>query len=119
MKTDRLAFYIPDPVTGEIAWLFSDGTYARVDPNGIIADQITPTNPKWSRSLDDVKRLKRENARFFAKCHKVLDEFEENFDYEGCVEKLRALEEEFGLRFPFHPEPPPRYEPNFEPPPEI
>ena len=119
MKTDRLAFYIPDPVTGEIIWLFSDGTYARVDPNGIISSQVTPTNPKWSRSLDDVKRLKRENARFFAKCHKVLDEFEENFDYEGCVNKLLALEEEFGLRFPFHPEPPPRYEPDFEPPPEI
>lgn len=118
MKTDRLAFYIPDPVTGEIIWLFSDGTYARVAPNGVIANQITPMNPKWSRSLDDVKRLKRENARFFARCHKVLDEYEEDFNYEACVEKLRNVEQEFGLRFPFHPEPPPRYEPEFEPPPE-
>lgn len=118
IKTDRLAFYIPDPVTGEIVWLFTDGTYARVDPNGILGSQITPTSPKWSRSLDDVKRLKRENARFYAKCHKVLDEFEENFNYDECVEKLRNVEDEFGLRFPFHPEPPPRYEPEFEPPPE-
>ena len=111
MKTDRLAFYVPDPVTGEIVWLFSDGTYAKVEPNGMLADQTTPTNPKWSRSLDDVKRLKRENARFFAQCHKVLDDFEKDFDYEACIDKLQDLEEKFGLRFPFHPQPMPTYEP--------
>ncbi|WP_273412262.1 HNH endonuclease signature motif containing protein [Corynebacterium appendicis] len=111
MKTDRLAFYVPDPVTGEIVWLFSDGTYAKVEPNGMLADQTTPTNPKWSRSLDDVKRLKRENARFFAQCHKVLDDFEQDFDYAACIDKLQELEEKFGLRFPFHPQPMPSYEP--------
>ena len=111
VKTDRLAFYIPDPVTGEIVWLFGDGTYARVEPNGVLESQITPTNPKWSRSLDDVKRLKRENARFFAQCHKVLDDYEEDFDYEACLEKLLDLEEKYRLRFPFHPEPWPTYEP--------
>ncbi|SIS49946.1 HNH endonuclease [Corynebacterium appendicis CIP 107643] len=111
MKTDRLAFYIPDPVTGEIVWFFSDGTYAKVEPNGMLADQTTPTNPKWSRSLDDVKRLKRENARFFAQCHKVLDDFEQDFDYATCIDKLQELEEKFGLRFPFHPQPIPSYEP--------
>ena len=111
MKTDRLAFYVPDPVTGEIVWLFSDGTYAKVEPNGMLSDQTTPTNPKWSRSLDDVKRLKRENARFFAQCHKVLDDFEKDFDYEACIDKLQELEAKFGLRFPFHPQPMPTYEP--------
>lgn len=119
MKTDRLAFYVPDPVTGEIVWMFANGTYARVEPDSVLEGQITPTNPKWSRTLDDVKRLKRKNARFFAKCHRVLDDFEEDFDYEACIGKLQELEREYELRFPFHPEPPPRpYDPEFEPPPE-
>lgn len=111
MKTDRLAFYVPDPVTGEVVWLFADGTYARVEPESVLESQITPTNPKWSRSLNDVRRLKRENARFFAQCHKVLDDFEKDFDYEACLEKLLELEEKYKLRFPFHPEPMPTYEP--------
>ncbi|HIX78647.1 MAG TPA: hypothetical protein H9978_01630 [Candidatus Corynebacterium faecipullorum] len=28
MKTDRRAFYLVDPTTGDVVWLFSDGTYA-------------------------------------------------------------------------------------------
>ena len=40
MKTDRRAYYIPDPVTGELVWLFPDGTYQRTDPEGFIHSQV-------------------------------------------------------------------------------
>lgn len=118
-KTDRTAFYIPDPVSKEIVWLFADGSYARVDNNGFLHEQTTPVAPKWSISLPDWKRLKRHRAQFFAKCHTVMDEYEEDSDYDKCVAALNDLEEEFKLEFPYHPVPlPTEPDPEFEPPPE-
>lgn len=117
MKTDRRATYIPDPVTGEIVWLFADGTYSRVDPNGFLHEQISPVKPRWQRSLTDWQRLRRAKSRFFALCHTILDDYEKDFDYHGCVERLEEVEAKYELKFPFHPVPPPRDpDPDYEPP---
>lgn len=37
VKTDKRAFYITDPVTGEIFWLFADGTWESTLPSGPVA----------------------------------------------------------------------------------
>ena len=105
VKTDRRAFYIPDPVSGEIVWLFSNGTYARVRPNGFLHSQITPTDPRWKSTLADVEERNRKKARFFARGHRILDAYEEHFKYERCLAELTALEVEYGMEFPFHPQP--------------
>lgn len=103
-KTDKRAMYVPDPVTGDIVWLFSDGTYALVDPEGLFARHTTPTAPRWKCTLDDVQRLKREREQFFAKGHAILDTYDIDGDYESCVAALLDLEREYHLDFPFYPE---------------
>lgn len=121
MKTDRRAFYVPDPVTGEIIWLFDDGTYARTEPEGFIGSQVSPTAPRWRSSTEDIDRLKRKKAHFFAKGHTIIDAYEtglprptneklEKCDqspitYEECLKAIAELEKEFGMEFPFRPDP--------------
>lgn len=132
MKTDRRAFYVPDPVTGEIIWLFDDGTYARTEPEGFIGTQVTPTAPRWRASTEDSLRSKRKKAHFFAKGHTLIDAYEnrephpsvkntvknivENTEdntetgdlspitYEECLEAIAELEKDYGLEFPFRPD---------------
>lgn len=125
MKTDRRAFYVPDPVTGEIIWLFDDGTYARTESEGFIGAQVTPTAPRWRASSEDIQRRRRKNAHFFAKGHTLIDAYEarrpaptnadsetstdtntEPITYEECMTAITELEREFGMDFPFRPEPP-------------
>lgn len=129
-KTDRRGFYVPDPVTGEIIWLFDDGTYARTEPEGLIGTQVTPTAPRWRSSTEDIERLKRKKAHFFAKGHTLIDAYEAHLPrptkekaansgeltggspdpapmtHEECLEAIIELEREFGMEFPFRPEPP-------------
>ena len=104
VKTDRRAFYVPDPVTGDIVWLFADGTYAVVDPEGLFARHTTPTAPRWKCTLDDIQRIKRDREQFFAKGHAILDAYDIDRDYEACVAALIELEREYRLEFPFYPE---------------
>lgn len=130
LKTDRRGFYVPDPVTGEIIWLFDDGTYARTEPEGFIGTQVTPTAPRWRSSTEDIERLKRKKAHFFAKGHTLIDAYEAHLPrptnekaansgeltgespdpapmtHEECLEAITELEREFGMEFPFRPEPP-------------
>ena len=103
-KTDKRAMYVPDPVTGDIVWLFSDGTYAIVDTEGLFARHTTPTAPRWKCTLDDIQRLKREREQFLAKGHTILDTYDIDSDFEACVAALIELEREFSLDFPFFPE---------------
>lgn len=124
LKTDRRGFYVPDPITGEIIWLFDDGTYARTEPEGFIGTQVTPTAPRWRSSTEDIERLKRKKAHFFAKGHTLIDAYEAHLPrptnektetdqgsdsapmtYEECLEAIAELEKEFGMEFPFRPEP--------------
>lgn len=100
MKTDRRAFYVPDPVTGDIVWLFEDGTYTVVEPSGLLANQITPTTPRWRSSLQSVRNLRSRIAEFNAKCHTVVDRFDNDLNIDLARAEIAKLEEEYGLHFP-------------------
>lgn len=121
VKTDRRAFYFPDPHTGDIIWIFADGTWSMSASEGVLYEQITPTNPRWRSNLTSVRQNRAKVAEFHAKCHRVMDEFDKDLDEDKATAAIEALEEESGLSFPFRPEPP--YveplppEPDFEEPP--
>lgn len=106
LKTDKRAYYLPDPVTGEIVWLFSDGTYRCTQPTGFLASLVTPTAPKWRHTLEDIQRLNRKKARFYARGHKLIDDYETdpNPNPEHYLAAIQALEKEFGMVFPFKPD---------------
>lgn len=116
-KTDRRATYIPDPVTGDIVWLFDDGTYTIVEPEGILHEQITPTSPRWCSSLASVRAIRAVTAEFLAKCHTVADQFDRDLNLEAAKEKIAALEEEYGRTFPFELNHPPKTRQEEGPPP--
>lgn len=109
-KTDKRGYYVPDPVTGDIVWLFDDGTYALTQPEGFITSQVTPVAPRWRHSLEDIERLKRKKAHFFAQGHKLIDDYENSHrtisTYRDCISSLEDLEKEFASEFPFRPERP-------------
>lgn len=117
-KTDRRAFYVPDPVTGDIVWLFEDGTYTIVEPEGILHEQITPTTPRWRSSLDHVRKNRATTAEFMAKCHTVADQFDRDLDLDKAREQIAELEEEYGRTFPIELKLPPE-KPQAEGPPPI
>lgn len=121
VKTDRRAFYIPDPHTGDIVWCFSDGAWELSSSRGLIWEQITPTSPRWRSSLRNVRNNRSRTAEFFAKCHTVLDQFDVDLDLAKASAAIEALEGEYELRFPFRPElpyqEPDPVEPDFEEPP--
>ena len=116
VKTDKRAFYLPDPATGEIVWLFEDGTYAITSPEGFLPDQVTPVLPHWKSSLEDLRRRKKKSAHFYAKAHTLIDAYDAGAPYTETIAALEKLEEEYDMRFPFAPEPPPEAPP--APPPE-
>lgn len=85
---------------------------------------MTPTAPRWRSSTEDIERLKRKKAHFFAKGHTLIDAYEAHLPrptnekteagqdsdsapmtYEECLEAIAELEKEFGMEFPFRPEP--------------
>lgn len=105
VKTDRRGFYVRDDVTGEIIWLFADGRWVATEDNGIFDDYTTPTNPRWSATLDQVRTRRSRVSRFNAKCHAVCDTYEVDGDLDTCQEEIRKLEKEYGLRFEFTPQP--------------
>lgn len=105
-KTDRLAFYFPDPHTGDIVWCFGDGTYLIVEPTGLLYDQITPTTPRWRSSLANVCANRDRAAEFNAKGHAILDEFETDQDLARAETRIRELEDEYNMVFEFRPEMP-------------
>ena len=116
VKTDRRAFYVPDPATGDIIWLFADGTYAMSNNNGLFSEQITPVNPRWRSSLDSIRKNKARASQFYAKCHRVVDTFERDGDYAACSSALQKLEQEYGYTFDHYPPPPPPEPDDLEPP---
>lgn len=107
VKTDRRAFYVPDPDTGEIVWLFEDGTYLLEDPEGFLGDHLVPRNPEWKQTLADVQSDRRHAAEFYAKAHAVADRLDAGEDEAQCLKDIKELEEEYGIRFPFQLETPP------------
>lgn len=106
MKTDRRIFYIPDPYSGDIIWLFADGTYVVTAEEGLLRDQITPFNPRWQSSMSAVRKNRARTAEFFAKGHKILDTFDQDLDLEQATAAIEDLEQEYGMKFGFTPEMP-------------
>ncbi|MCT1445126.1 HNH endonuclease [Corynebacterium sanguinis] len=103
VKTDRRAYYVPDPATGDIVWLFPDGTYQLSQPEGFIGEHISPHNPRWNIDLDSRLRERDRVRTFFARGHKILDDFDLTQNVHDCMEALVDLEREFGMTFPFEP----------------
>ncbi|GAB3087704.1 HNH endonuclease signature motif containing protein [Corynebacterium aquatimens] len=103
IKTDRRAFYIADPDSGDVVWLFNDGTYALEHSDGFLKSQLTPRNPRWKKSLADVQEQRRHVADFYAKAHTIADKIEKASDEElaDLYLELLSLENEYGLRFEF------------------
>lgn len=106
IKTDHRAFYVPDPATGDIIWLFADGTYEIAAPEGILRKQVVPTGPRWCSSLSTVRENRARAAEFYAKGHTILDRFENDLDLAKATAALGALEQEYDMRFPFAPQMP-------------
>ncbi|WKD56647.1 HNH endonuclease [Corynebacterium capitovis DSM 44611] len=100
VKTDRRAFYIPDPVTGDIVWLFPDGTYLLSRPDGPLHGQVTPVGPHWQSSLAQVRANRDNAARFYAACHAACDKYETT-DPATLSAALASLEQEYGLAFDY------------------
>ncbi|MGV0446418.1 HNH endonuclease signature motif containing protein [Corynebacterium sanguinis] len=103
VKTDRRAYYIPDPTTGDIVWLFADGTYALTEPDGFITTQLGADNPRWNHSLDQRRVLRDRVATFLAKGHTILDAYDTTGNYDTCIEALTRLEQEYRMTFPHKP----------------
>ncbi|QYH19367.1 HNH endonuclease [Corynebacterium aquatimens] len=104
LKTDRRAFYVPDPSTGDIIWLFSDGTYAIRQDAGVLRSQITPVNPRWRSSVEQRQKAKDRAAEFLAKGHALLDEYETTHNLDHYLRAIDQLEREYDMEFPFLPE---------------
>ena len=62
VKTDGRARYIMDPITGDVAWLFSDGTFEIDRDQGPLAPRTVNWKQTWQQYLDMRKRP-RGNAR--------------------------------------------------------
>ncbi|MDY5785138.1 HNH endonuclease signature motif containing protein [Corynebacterium sp.] len=105
IKTDKRAFYVPDPATGDVIWLFANGTWLTASNNGILRDQITPESPRWATTVENNHRSIAATARFNAMCHALCDAYEHDGDYEKCIAGIRKLEQEFELTFECTPAP--------------
>ncbi|WP_141738157.1 HNH endonuclease signature motif containing protein, partial [Corynebacterium sp. HMSC30G07] len=116
LKTDKRGFYVPDPDTGEILWLFANGTYETCTPDSLIAHNTHAQAPRWKSNLEQVCARRNRVAQFYAKGHKILDDFDNHHNNLGQADaQIAALEEEYGLIFPIKavlPEPLPK-EPDF------
>ena len=62
VKTDGRAQYIMDPITGDVVWLFSDGTFEVDRAQGPLAPRTVNWKQTWQQYLDMRKRP-RSNTR--------------------------------------------------------
>ncbi|MGD7001659.1 HNH endonuclease signature motif containing protein [Corynebacterium halotolerans] len=58
-KTDEQACYLLDPATGDVYWLFGDGTWAVDRADGPLA----PRQKRWTQTLSQRLRARRERAQ--------------------------------------------------------
>ena len=59
IKTDGGAFYIMDPRTGDIVWLFDDGRWEYDEPQGPLA----PKNKNWALTVGQAIAARRAAAK--------------------------------------------------------
>ena len=86
VKTDRRAFYIMDPFTREIYWLFSDGSWETSLPSGPMSEG----KARWAQTVTQANSSRRRNARAFAQmmaevddvAEKIAEEILQEFDDE-------------------------------------
>lgn len=62
VKTDKRAFYVNDPIAGDIYWLFSDGRWEVASADGPLA----PDKAHWLRTMGQVAEARAENCRLVA-----------------------------------------------------
>ena len=58
VKTDGRAFYVMDPHTRDINWLFEDGTWTTTEPSGPLA----PKNKNWVQTFAQTMTAHRARA---------------------------------------------------------
>lgn len=58
MKTDGRVFYLMDPVTRVVYWLFEDGTWVTTEPNGPLAGK----NKNWVQTFAQAESQRKANA---------------------------------------------------------
>lgn len=114
VKTDKRAFYLPDPATGDIVWLFADGTYTTTRPDGILDRFTAPTSPRWVTTLAQRRQKLADDFEFEARCHAAVDKYERFPDIWECWKELEALEKEFGRKFEYWPEGPDEDDPYWD-----
>ncbi len=105
VKTDKQAFYVPDPATGDIIWLYEDGHYEIAESEGILDQQLGTPHPRWVSSLEAVKQNRAKMAEFNARGHAIMDQYDRDGDVVSCELALAELEDAFGMCFQFHPDP--------------
>ncbi|GAB3076707.1 HNH endonuclease signature motif containing protein [Corynebacterium aquatimens] len=103
VKTDRRAYYLVDPSSGDIVWLFDDGTYALNQPDGFIGDHLTPRDPQWKQTLTDIQVARRHASEFYARAHAIADKIENAYDRKEdpaeLFKELHELEQLYGISF--------------------
>ena len=114
IKTDKRAYYVPDPATGDIVWLFADGTYTTSKPEGILDRFTAPTSPRWVTTLAQKYQKLADAAEFDARCHAAVDKYEHTQDFWACYQELEALEKQFGKRFEYWPLEPDEFDPYWD-----
>ena len=58
IKTDGRAFYIKDPISGDIVWLFEDSTWVYDEASGPLAAK----NRRWAQTVAQATQRRRHNA---------------------------------------------------------
>ena len=98
MKTDGRAFYILDPDTGDVVWLFEDGTWAITEPSGPLA----PKNKRWARSVaQDIEEFRARKHREAQELKTELDKEQQEAVNHAHTEKAENKGSEGGEEIPF------------------
>lgn len=107
VKTDRRAYYVVDPETADIVWLFEDGTYQLTQPEGIMAEYTTPERPRWRQTIKQRIDSRTKRAAFDARCHATIDKYRKDDDFFACIQTLHSLETKYKMKFDYWPDSPP------------
>lgn len=67
MKTDGRAHYIMDPITGDIVWLFEDGTWAMTEPTGPLANKTKRWAQTVAQKITAIRQRAHEQAQALKK----------------------------------------------------
>ncbi len=105
IKTDRRAVYLVDHISGDVVWLFADGTYQVAEPDGFLVDYLEAEgNPRWKSTLEQRRARRKDNAEFYARCHSAVEQYEKDYDWDECMATIKTLEDKFGRTFEYPPE---------------